>query len=119
MTSETSKPGSNVVSESPWFWLCLFATVGVVMLVSFSPKIGLRQAQLEREFEARQAAGQTVSPSEDSSKLTIDLQPILILLVAVVICSWIALWWQRQRSNRVSPPDQESPTGKPDHDVAT
>lgn len=89
------------------------------MLVSFSPKIGLRQAQLEREFAARQAAGQTVAPPADPGKLAIDLQPLLLLLAAIVVCSWVALCWQLRRSNRTLPPDQKSPTGPLDHDVAT
>ena len=119
MTNKASRSGSKIVSESPWFWLCLFTTVGVVMLVSFSPKIGLRQAQLEREFAARQAAGQTVAPPADPGKLAIDLQPLLLLLAAIVVCSWVALWWQVRRSNRTLPPDQENRTGQLDHDVAT
>jgi hypothetical protein len=119
MTNKASRSGSKIVSESPWFWLCLFTTVGVVMLVSFSPKIGLRQAQLEREFSARQAAGQTVASPADPGKLAIDLQPLLFLLVAIVVCSWVTLWWQVRRSNRTLPPDQENRTGQLDHDVAT
>ena len=90
-----------------------------MMLVSFSPKLRLRQAQHARKFEARQAAGQTVSPPADSSQSTVGLQPILVVLAAIVICSWFALWWQRPRWNKPSPAAEENQTGNLDHDVAT
>lgn len=40
--------------DSPWFWICLFASVAVVALVAIGPKYRQREARLESTFAMRE-----------------------------------------------------------------
>lgn len=91
------------VTDSPWFWVCLFSTMGIVLLTVFDTRIGSRQAQMEREYQARQIAGQTVMEPDGTGQLAtrgntrITKRPLLIILSAGVIVAWSVLWWRRAR----------------------
>ena len=91
------------ITDSPWFWACLFASVGAMMLLGFSTKFSSRQAQIERTFQARQLSGQSVShPATPDTPIThdntiISLRPILALLGFVAVIAWPLVWWQLRR----------------------
>ncbi|MEX2119979.1 MAG: hypothetical protein WD847_10335 [Pirellulales bacterium] len=59
------------ISDSPWFWLFVFGGMGLVALVTVSPKYARRQERLERMHQTRQrvaAAGGQVQAEAQASK---------------------------------------------------
>ena len=79
------------------------------MLVSFSSKIGRRQAQIEREYLARQNAGLTTSQPEDfhppaTLGRIISINPLLLVLCLIVVLAWCFLWMQRSKFWTKGPP---------------
>ena len=103
------------LSDSPWFWLYLFATAGLIALWLAGGKYGPRQAQLERQFQAREEArlaarGET-PPLQRSSpeRLSIPLWPLYYFLAALVAVGWGQLWWRRFRG--ATPPPQPGGEG--------
>ena len=49
-------PERTKLTDSPWFWIELFALVAMVGVIVIGPKFLLRQGQLERRLEGRQHA---------------------------------------------------------------
>ncbi|MEX0713722.1 MAG: hypothetical protein WD278_15390 [Pirellulales bacterium] len=47
-------PNPKSISDSPWFWLFVFGGMGLVALVTVSPKYARRQERLERMHQTRQ-----------------------------------------------------------------
>lgn len=103
--SESSTPQQEPITDSPWFWLYLFATVALILLIVFQGKLNIRQANIERQHQARQIANQ---PDEVASETPVVvsspgntligwnyLVAVLGLLVAV---GWIRLWYVRFRN---------------------
>lgn len=70
---------------------------GLVM----APKYGVRQATLEKQYQARQRAeqlrqGETPQGEISSAESTlIDLRPIYLVLLVLVSVGWGRLWWTR------------------------
>ena len=97
------------LSESPWFWAYLFATAALVALFLIGPKYERRQPQLERQFSARQRAGQvSVGPNgpvplSDEDRQIISLRPIYGIVGALLLLAWIGLWSQRYRKPSCGP----------------
>jgi hypothetical protein len=88
------------LTDSPWFWAYLFGTAALVALFLAGPRYHGRQGQLEREFAARQSAGQIVvgdrgpiMPTEGPTIL--PLRPLYIVLGVVWTIAWVGLWYQR------------------------
>lgn len=92
-------------SDSPWFWAYLFATAALVALALIGPKFAARQAQIEREFQGRQRAAQSIQGQEPTGNLStaertlITLQPLFLGLAAITTIAWIIFW----RNQRLSP----------------
>jgi hypothetical protein len=86
------------ITDSPWFWVYLFATAALIALAFISPKYGARQAQIEREFQGRQRAAQQAQGAEPSGDLSnaertlITLRPLFLALAAITIAAWIVFW---------------------------
>jgi hypothetical protein len=92
------------ITDSPWFWAYLFATAALIALALMGPKYSARQAQIEREFQGRQRAAQSLHGQEPSVQLSssertlITLQPLFIGLAATTVIAWIVFW--RTHRNR-------------------
>ena len=101
-------------TDSPWFWVCLFSAGGVMALVLGASRISFRQAQIEREYRARQLSGTVVlaneveQPLPQSSRTRITIRPLLIALSGIVVIGWSVLWWQRKKVREWSGPDRDS-----------
>jgi hypothetical protein len=48
------KRGQKVIVDSPWFWVFIFSTVGMVGVWAISRKYDDREKRLETRYEARQ-----------------------------------------------------------------
>jgi hypothetical protein len=89
MNSPASRPS---LADSPWFWVYLFTTFALVVLLVMRPQVQERQAQIERKEQGRQralerAAGQSPrTPLSTPESTRITLTPLLAILGLV----WIA-----------------------------
>jgi hypothetical protein len=115
LQSETHDLRSPLV-DSPWFWVLIFAGMGLVALVAMGPKYGGRQAELELEYQARSAiAAERAARNSGKEAARIDeavqrrkfaspertlvpLWPLALILSLVVIVSAIMLYRGRRRS---------------------
>lgn len=96
-------PRRKSITESPWYWACLFCTAGLVALVLVGPKFEARQAQIERQYQGReraaqQKAGQSpTTPMSTTGDTYISLRPLQVALAALLVASWPVLWWRHFR----------------------
>jgi hypothetical protein len=97
------------ITDSPWFWVYLFATAGLIALALIGPKFAARQSHIEREYQGRQRvtqnrAGQTPSIELSTAERTlITLRPLFIGLALVTIAAWIIFWRSRSTGPAAAP----------------
>lgn len=92
------------VTDSPWFWACIFGTAALAALALAQPKFGKRQTQIEQQFQGRQFA-QSGPPGGESStaysapgQTIVGLSPIVWGVAVIVAAAWGLFW--RQLRNR-------------------
>jgi hypothetical protein len=121
--------------DAPWFWIAMFAFMGLVGLAVIGPKYARRQEGVERRFEARRdialrrATGALPSdPSDDGQglsaerateadaeppphRLLIPLDPLMFLLAMALELSLGKLLWSDFSAAAASshPSTQEHP----------
>ena len=89
------------LTESPWYWVYLFCTAGLVALILAGPKFAARQSQIERKAQGRQRAAQNiagkvpVTPLSDEEHTQIGLRPLYYVLGGVLLVAWIQLIWRQ------------------------
>jgi len=113
--SSSQQPPRRSVTQSPWYWVYLFCTAGLIGLVLMGPKFGHRQAQIEREYQGRQRADQQrqgqqpSTPMSTSDHTTMQLWPLYLILTIVISVAWAMLWKQhfRRRFDRTQGKQQE------------
>jgi hypothetical protein len=103
------------ITDSPWFWVCIFSAFALFLFWWFGGKYGDRQAQLERRFQASdrvmnnapvadrpetQVPGHVdmnrrrfVTPEDP----LIPIWPLIVLLLSAIAVSGYKLFRQRQR----------------------
>lgn len=101
--------------ESPWFWVYLFATAALAILLLANAKITGRQAQLERNMQARQRAAQVRAgetptvPLSPPDKPQIGLAPLYALLTILLLVGWVGLWYTRLRHRTAHSVPRQTP----------
>ena len=112
--SEPLSPQREPITDSPWFWLYLFATVALILLVVFRGKLDMRQANIERQHQARQIANQLPGNSDavkvdvsTPGNTLIGLNYLFAILGILVSIGWARLWYVRFRKPP-APPRQTS-----------
>lgn len=117
MTTSTSTTDSAprpaephpALTDSPWFWAYLFGAAALIALFAANTKFGPRQAQIEREFQARTRAAQKLNGQEPSIALStpdqtlITLTPLWAVIAVITIVGWL-LFWRSRRSSLHSAP---------------
>ena len=105
-TGMPASPPRNTITESPWYWVYLFATAGLIALLLAGPKYAVRQTRLENNREARiraaqLAAGQDVEQVEatEQQSPSIPLWPLYVVLGGALAAAWFNLWWRRRGVN--------------------
>jgi hypothetical protein len=53
------------ITDSPWLWFTLFTGAGLLALVATGGKFGARQANIERQAQARTAIAEGLAVAED------------------------------------------------------
>jgi len=108
MATTTTRPP---ITESPWYWVYLFATAGLIALLLAGPKYAVRQAQIEKNQADRLRAAQlasgadaTAQPIRDQSPAArVVLWPLYLVLGAILILAWVNLIRSRRAANRNAP----------------
>lgn len=122
---------SQPISDSPWFWAYVFATGAVVALLLGTTRLNGRQEQIERQFLARQRAGQVIGPAPTTAsghptqgtaalqagvdaelpehETIISHAPLQILMTIVLCLAWAAFLYQRRYGAAARPNSLESP----------
>ena len=99
------------MSESPWFWACLFASAGLMALMAVGPKYGDRQLLEERKAQGRMRAAEHASGGEMATEvssegdLAVPLKPLYGVLAAALAIAWGILWWSHMRIGRTTNDD--------------
>lgn len=112
----SSPPRRKSITESPWYWVCLFCTAGLVALVLVGPKFEARQAQIERQYQGRERAAQQRAGQSPSTPMSmagdtyISLWPLQVALAVLLAASWPVLWWRHfRRRSEAGATDSKSP----------
>src|SRR5688572_6284020 len=96
--STNDTPPRQSLADSPWFWAYVFGAAALVALFAANSKFGPRQAQIEREFQARTRAAQKMNGQEPSIELStpqntlITLGPLWIVLAVITVIGWFLFW---------------------------
>ena len=102
-----SKP--NPLAESIWFWIVCFSAAGLLALMAIGPKYARRQAQIERQYQARGQVHRDVAQGRSLGEMAdrdivrystdddtlIKLRPLQIALGTVFLIATVALVRQR------------------------
>lgn len=119
--STASTKSALSLTDSPWYWVYLFCTAGLIALVLAGPKFAVRQSQIERSAQGRQRAIQNLSgrepvtPMSSAEHTQISLRPLYYVLGALLAVAWINLGWRNLRARRnlrqptVPPSPSETP----------
>lgn len=92
------KPG---LAESPWFWISLFCMGALLALILMQSKYAWRQPELERQYQARQESGHSVTGRLEvvdrhaQGQTVVSLRPLTIAASLGLLVSW--MMWLRQR----------------------
>jgi hypothetical protein len=104
--TSTSFNDHSRLTDSPWYWVYLFSTAGLIALILVGPKFAFRQSQIERSAQGRQRAAQNMSGSEPTTQMStvesthIVLRPLYFVLGGILACAWLNLSWRHFRRRR-------------------
>lgn len=89
------------ITDSPLFWLMLFASVGLVMLAAIEPKFARRHERIERMQQSRErAAEQTHAAGDEKASepvirwqpgRPVTLRPLMLFVAAVLALAMIGM----------------------------
>ena len=100
------------ITDSPWFWVLMFSLVSFGALVAIGGKYGHRQAEIEREYQAREriAAGNVADglgaaprPYATPDTTLIPLWPLAVVLGLVAAAAGAMLVRERWGRGRGRP----------------
>jgi hypothetical protein len=117
--SESSVPVRPPITDSPWFWVYLYSTAGLIALALMQPKFGGRQAEIERHYQGRQRAAEKklgqepATPLSTSEDTIITLRPLYLILAGVCAVAWCILWWRHFRKRPITADAQTSGDAEP------
>ena len=100
MSGSTAPPRPSI-TDSPWYWVYLFCTAGLIALVLAQTKFATRQAEIERKAQGRQRAAQNMSgqepqtPLSDKENTKIRLWPLYYVLGVLLAVAWGRLLWKQ------------------------
>ena len=121
-----AKNDSAPLTDSPWFWVLAFALVGLLALAVMSPKYGRRQANIERQYQARERVAERITvennpdatqridnlearqPYVTTTEKLIPIWPLAALLALVSMVAAVMLWRGPRGRGRLDLTDAES-----------
>lgn len=108
VSSSSPQSASGPITDSPWFWVLLFAAMGLVMLSVMAPKYAQRQTQIEQQYQGREWARQkALSPKREPGvtfstpgHTVIPLWPLRAIAAAVLVIAAVALVMRKRARER-------------------
>ena len=109
-------PKKQPITDSPWLWFTLFSAVGLIALLITGGKFGNRQAQIERQGQARAAVGEGLTITQDGTgrktaekvpeysrpgMTKIRLKPLALTIGSILAVSLVMLVRERVRAKPV------------------
>lgn len=115
------------------FWLMLFGSTALIMLVAIGPKFAKRQERLERMSQSRAIAAKNTAPKNaaqrasdvppssdaDTPRWQADhrptLRPLILVIAAVVLTGSLAMRFvvaRRKQQTNDAPVSRSSPSGE-------
>jgi len=97
------------LTDSPYYWIYLFCTVALAILIFMGPKIRARQAQIEQNYQGRQRAFEHLqgnvpaTPVSTADNNQMQLGPLIACLAVILCIAWARLWWTHFRVSRQHP----------------
>lgn len=89
------------ITDSPLFWLMLFASVGLVMLAAVEPKFVKRQERIERMQQSRERAAEGTRSAGDKKAAEpvirwqpdrpASLRPLMLFVAAILVAAMIGM----------------------------
>ena len=110
------------ITDSPWFWACLFASFGLLALWAIGPKYGSRQLREEHKAQGRLRAAEQVAQGEMTTEvssegnLAIPIRPLYGILSVLLMCAWGVLWWTHLRARPDIEPTKQNPEQQPSNE---
>lgn len=102
------------ITDSFWFWVCLFATMALVALFVISRKYDARQLAVEQKAQGRMRAAEKMSGGEITTEvsspghLQIPMTPLVAVLGGILVVSWAVLWWHYFRRPSSAAPETKA-----------
>ena len=104
---------SSSATDSPWFWLYLFATAALIGIILIKPKFETRQSNIESKAIARISTLEAQNAESDldkeappkpdsaprSSSRTTTVNGLIALFSILLCVGWIVFWLQNRREN--------------------
>lgn len=103
------------LTDSPWFWVMLFALCGLLATAAISGKYGRRQSGIERKYQTRERLGDSTPTAEPRRQFSerentlIPLWPLTIVLAAAAATSAWMLFRSRRLSHGPTVPQSHGP----------
>lgn len=97
------------ITDSPWFWVLMFALMALFVLVLFDGRYGRRQSSVERKYQAAQRVAVGETGADASSDATgrrpysspdhplIPLWPLTLIMFLIALIAGGMLWRDRNR----------------------
>lgn len=111
------------LSDSPWYWVLVFSLMALAGLAAISGKYGRRQANIERQYQARERiaekhTGENNSPGNDRIEDQPDRRPFATpadhfvplwpLAILLTLAALVAAAMLLRASRAVPGPDRNS-----------
>ena len=97
------------ITDSPWYWVLLFSVVGLGAMAAIHVKYGRRQANLERQYQARERVQDDATVDPDRRDYStpeatlIPIWPLAVVLGGVAAVAAAMLLRDRRRQRRELP----------------
>ena len=107
------------VSDSPWFWVTLFCSAALAVLVVARGQVAQRQAIIERQNQGRQraaemaATGEAVTEMSTPENTVITIDGLIVVLAVILLISGNMYWLWRRANRRHGGAGKTSPADEP------
>lgn len=112
-------PTRTPLTHSLWFWVYVFSAAALAALLIMGPRFADRQAQLEKNYQARNRANQRALGQPVEGKVSqpgdtiITLTPLYIGLGILFVLAWVMVWWKFFRPVESKPASRSVPSHEP------
>src|SRR5690606_35529092 len=98
------EPARRSLLDSPWYWAYVFVAAALAALFLMRPRFDARQAQIERNYQARHRSVQVRvgerprTPMSEEGRTSIQLWPLFLVLSLLLVTTGIGVWQRTRRA---------------------